>query len=125
PSFPPRRSSDLGISRRALLRRIGASVAVGAAVPSFAHPSLVAASSDLEQRGAGPVRLHLNENAAGPSPSVMTAIRDLASRALYRYPETEEAALSERLGILHGVPASNIVLGRGSTDLIGMAAPAF
>ena len=115
----------MGISRRALLRRIGASAAVGAAVPSFAHASLVAASSDLEQRGAGPVRLHLNENAAGPSPSVMTAIRDLASRALYRYPETEAAALSERLGVLHGVPASNIVLGCGSTDIMRMAAAAF
>src|SRR5262250_1380717 len=115
----------MGISRRALLRRIGASAAVGAAVPSFAHAPLLAASSDLEQRGAGPVRLHLNENAAGPSPSVMTAIRDLASSALYRYPETEEAALSERLGVLHGVPASNIVLGCGSTDIMRMAAAAF
>ena len=115
----------MAISRRALLRRIGASAAVGAAVPSFAQASLVAASRDLEPQGAAPVRLHLNENAAGPSPLVMAAIRDLASRTLRCYPETEEAALSERLGALHGVPASNIVLGCGSTDVMRMAAAAF
>jgi histidinol-phosphate aminotransferase len=111
----------MGISRRALLRRIGATAAVGAAAQSLAH----AASSELEPRGAGPVRLHLNENAAGPSPSVLAAIRDLSSRALQRYPETEEATLRERLAALHRVPASNIVLGCGSTDIMRMAAAAF
>ena len=94
-------------------------------MPSLAHASLMAASSDLEQRAAGPVRLHLNENAGGPSPSVVAAIRDLASRALHRYPEAEEAALSERLGVLHSVPVSNIVLGCGSTDIMRMAAASF
>jgi len=98
---------------------------VGAAAPSLAQASLMAASQGLEQRAAGPVRLHLNENAAGPSPAVMAAIRDLASRALHRYPETEEAALRERLGALHHVPASHIVLGCGSTDIMRMAAAAF
>src|SRR5882672_8772541 len=111
----------MAISRRALLQRLGASAAVAAAAPSLAH----AASSELEPRGAGPVRLHLNENAAGPSPSVMAAIRDSTSRVLHRYPETEEAALRERLGAWHRVPASNIVLGCGSTDVMRMAAAAF
>src|SRR6476661_1315050 len=115
----------MGISRRALLRRLGAGAAVGAAAPSLAHASLVADSLGLEPRGAGPVRLHMNENAAGPSPSVLAAIRDLSSRALHRYPETEEATLRVRLGALHGVPASNIVLGCGSTDVMRMAAAAF
>jgi histidinol-phosphate aminotransferase len=115
----------MGISRRALLRRIGATAAVGAAVPSFSRAPLLAASSDLEPRVAGPVRLHLNENAAGPSPSVMAAIRDLASRGLHRYPETEVAALREKLAEAHDVPASNIVLGCGSTDIIRMAAGAY
>jgi histidinol-phosphate aminotransferase len=44
---------------------------------------------------------------------------------LHRYPETEEAALRERLGALHRVPESNIVLGCGSTDIMRMAAAAF
>ena len=113
----------MDISRRALLWRLGAGAAVGAAVPSLAH----AASGDigdLAPERTGLIRLHRNENAAGPSPSAVAAVRAAASR-MERYPEVDEEALRVKLATLHRVPSSNIVVGCGSSDILRMACECF
>ena len=67
------------ISRRTLFRQLGAGAAVGLGIPSLARADsvetgLASAAADAAAI-AGPVRLHRNENAFGPSAAVVAAIR--------------------------------------------------
>jgi histidinol-phosphate aminotransferase len=108
------------ISRRALLRQIATGAGVGAAMPSLAR----ATPLDLPRQPTGPVRLHRNENAAGPSTAVLAAIRDAVAHGANHYPELEEAALRDALADVHGVTRSHIVLGCGSSEILRMAVAA-
>ena len=69
------------------------------------------------------IRLSANESPLGPSPAVVEAIRREAARA-HLYPDggasAVRAALSDRLG----VPPTQIVIGNGADELIGMIARA-
>jgi histidinol-phosphate aminotransferase len=118
------------ISRRNLLRRIGAGAAVTAAAASA-----VDASSDAEWGGAwlpagargpgGPTRLNRNENAYGPSPKVMATIRDASRDVAHRYPGVEAETLRHKIAGFHGVAPAQVVLGCGSAEILRMAADAF
>lgn len=114
----------MDISRRTLLWQIGAGAAAGAALPSLAQASLPDGLDDRESRRKGPIRLDRNENAAGPSPSALAAIRDAAAQ-VQRYPSIEEEALRLKLANLHRVPSSNVVLTCGSTEILRMACECF
>ena len=60
---------------------------------------------------ASAVRLSLNENAYGPSPSVLNAITR-ASSNLHRYVEQEEVdALAAQIAVLEGIRPEQVVLG--------------
>jgi len=107
------------ISRRHLLRRLGAAAAAAAAAPS-----LVEASSGAALPG-GVIRLDRNENPCGPSPQVLAAILDAARQAADCDPEVESEALRKRIARLHSVSAEQVVLGCGSTEILRMAADAF
>jgi histidinol-phosphate aminotransferase len=115
----------MSISRRALLRRIGAGAAAGTVLPVLGPGSFAATLSAAGRGTAGPVRLHRNENPAGASASAIAAIQEASARVVNRYPESEEAALRDALAEAHGVPSSNIVLGCGSGEILRMAAAAF
>jgi histidinol-phosphate aminotransferase len=104
------------ISRRSLLRHIGAGAAVTAARPSFAFAAAGPRS--------GPVRLNSNENAYGPSANVIAAIGDAALNAANRYPEREVAALQLKIAARHGVAPDQVVLGCGSGEILRLAADA-
>jgi histidinol-phosphate aminotransferase len=119
----------MDITRRHLLRRLGAGAAAAAAVPSLAeaaraadqHGAHAAPSAAIEH----PVRLNRNENAYGPSPKVASAIADVGSRRANRYPDGLADALRRKIAGLHGVAPEQVVLGCGSTEIMRMAVEAF
>ena len=116
------------ISRRKLLRQIGASAAGTAALPSLlraaGRPVGVEATPDGVAR-RGPLRLHRNENAYGPSPNVARVLRETSIEATTRYPDALEQRLRARLADLHRVTPGRVVLGCGSGEILRMAAAAF
>ena len=68
-----------------------------------------------------PIKLASNENPLGPSPLAIAA----AQKALAdsnRYPDGSGFYVREALAKKHDVPAENIILGAGSTELIDLAA---
>jgi histidinol-phosphate aminotransferase len=75
--------------------------------------------------GAAAIRLHRSENALGPSPKAVAAIRAAAEHAGVRYPDVEAAALQRKLAAHHDVAADRVVLGGGSSDILRMAIDAF
>lgn len=67
------------------------------------------------------IKLASNENPLGPSPLAIAA----AQKALAlsnRYPDGSGFYLREGLARKHGIPAENIILGGGSTELIDLSA---
>lgn len=90
------------LSRRSLLQSSG--LALGA--------NLLAQYAKAEpEEHAGLLRLNLNENQFGPSPTVPAAINREVSR-IFRYADTGAAqALSEQIAAYEHVPVEQIVLG--------------
>lgn len=67
------------------------------------------------------VNLASNENPYGPSPRAADAIKKAAA-GVNLYPQNGVPALRERLAALHGVKDENILVGAGSTALLGLLA---
>jgi len=128
----------MSLSRRTLLRNIGAGAIVGAAAPALRgfplNPATEAAlwgnsAPAQPARAAGtvavePVLLYRNENPYGPSEKVLAVLRESAA-AGNRYPRTEYDTLLDQLAALHKVKREQIVLGCGSGEILCMAAMAF
>ena len=70
------------------------------------------------------VKLASNENALGPSPKAMAALRK-AVRSLHRYPDARCETLRQLLAQRHGVDPESIVVGNGSDELLVLALRAF
>ncbi|MDG2285204.1 MAG: histidinol-phosphate transaminase [Alphaproteobacteria bacterium] len=66
-----------------------------------------------------PIKLSSNENAHGPSPAAIDAIRDAAASA-HIYPEGQATVLNDALSRRHGIASDQIVTSTGSDDLIPM-----
>ena len=69
------------------------------------------------------IKLASNENALGPSPSVIAALPHMTD--LYRYPDGNGYILKQALAGFHGVQVEQITLGNGSNDILEFAARAF
>jgi len=69
-------------------------------------------------------RLCYNENPLGPSPIALTAMQETSSLA-HRYPEFFSESLDRQIAEHHDVPASNICIGAGATEIIRLIANAF
>ena len=116
------------MTRRTLFERIGAVAAAsmlaqraGAASRQGIRNGEVAGTP-----GSGAlIRLHRNENAYGPSPAVITAIRESVSGAANRYPDGEAESLRRKIADRHGVAPEQVVLGCGSGEILRMAIDAF
>src|SRR4029077_337878 len=135
---PVRRSIVMSLSRRNLLRNIGAGAIVGAAAPALrGFPLAPAVEAALwgnsapaqPERAAGavvvePVLLYRNENPYGPSEKVLAVLRESAASG-NRYPRTEYDTLLDKLAALHNVKREQIVLGCGSGEILCMAALTF
>ncbi len=113
------------ISRRGLLRHLGATVVAGGAVRSLSEVAFAESSRPFV--GSGPsadtILLDHNENAYGPSEKVLAVLRDVSFRG-NRYPRAEYDLLLNKLATLHGVKAEQIVLGCGSSEILRLAATA-
>jgi histidinol-phosphate aminotransferase len=128
----------MSLSRRNLLRSIGAGALVGAAAPALRGFPLAPAMEEAlwgnsapaqPARAAGtvavePVLLYRNENPYGPSEKVLAAMRESADGG-NRYPRTEYDTLVDKLVALHKVKREQIVLSCGSGEILCMAAMAF
>src|SRR6266851_2467401 len=126
----------MSLSRRNLLRNLGAGAIVGAAAPVLrgfpVAPATEAAlwgnSAPAPQPGvataAEPILLYRNENPYGPSEKVLAVLRASASVG-NRYPRTEYDTLTDKLAALHKVKREQIVLGCGSGEILCMAAMAY
>jgi len=118
------------ISRRTLLRKIGAGAAAVVAAPSLAEASLgqTLAASETSASAimpARPVRLQKNEPAYGPSRRAIAAMQEAALNEVSRYPDAASEALRIKIASLHGVTTDRLVLGGGSSEILRMAVEAF
>jgi histidinol-phosphate aminotransferase len=114
------------VSRRNLLRRLGASIVAGAALPSLDRAALAEAPeiATNASKPSGPILLYHNENAYGPSKKALAQLRD-ASSLSNRYPRTEYDSLLAKIASHHAVKLEQIVLGCGSSEILRLAAAAF
>lgn len=67
------------------------------------------------------VKMDSNENALGPSPAAVNAIKACAEH-VHRYPENGGYALRKTLSSKLNLPHENILLGNGSTELVEILA---
>jgi histidinol-phosphate aminotransferase len=111
-------NSRRGVSRRDFARNV---VLAAAAAPVLGIDTGDAAVSPA---GAGPVRLHFNENPYGPSPLARRALTSL-SDAVWQYPGEAREDLLSAVASLHRVPSEDVLLGNGSAELLQAAALAF
>ena len=113
------------ISRRNLLRRLGAGVA-GSAALSPIRGFCLSAVLPLSRAGqpAGSIHLDRNENAYGPSEKAVSAMREGTSLA-NRYPDSEWDGLANSIAQAHGVAPEQVVLGCGSSEILRLATTAF
>jgi histidinol-phosphate aminotransferase len=124
----------MAISRRSLLRHLGAGAIVGAAAPALRALPIASATelalwgnSAPARRGSvavEPVLLYRNENPYGPSEKVLSVLRESTSLG-NRYPRSEYDTLLDQLAALHNVKRDQIVLGCGSGEILCMAAMAY
>src|SRR5437868_4164975 len=118
----------MGISRRVLLRRIGAAAAGAAAAGAATAPAFAGAVPLFDGAftgRAGPIRLDRNENAYGPSLSAIAAMQEAARTAAFRYPKPDTEALRDAIARIHHVSSDRIVLGCGATEILRMTADVY
>lgn len=70
------------------------------------------------------IKLASNENALGPSPKAMAAIRQ-AAKQMHQYPDGGAYALRQALSRKLGVPPDTIITGAGSNELIELIGHVF
>ena len=73
---------------------------------------------------SGSIKLASNENAWGPSPKAVEAIKG-ALRNLHRYPDGSCYYLAQSLARKTGVKPEEIIFGNGSNEIIGLLIAAF
>ena len=71
------------------------------------------------------IKLNTNESPFPPSPAVIKAIDEDATRALRLYPDPDCSALRESLGRLLGYEKENIFVSNGSDDILNFSFMAF
>lgn len=107
------------LTRRRLLGSFGVGTATfavtGAWLPAYAN------SSELLplRSNAIPLALNFNENSLGMSPKAVMAAQSAVAGAGNRYADNAIEELTELLAAKHRVPADWIVLGNGSTEVLG------
>ena len=67
------------------------------------------------------IKLNTNENPYPPSPKVTAMIAELDTDIMRKYPDPTASELVEKLAEYHGMDKSNIFVGVGSDDVLGMS----
>ena len=109
------------MNRRQLIKHSALAVgAFAAARESFAR-EIFPSSKELifRDNAAGPIKLSANENPHGPSPLAKKAMYD-AIDASNRYQWDINVTLREQIGKLTGHTKDQIILGAGSSELLGL-----
>jgi histidinol-phosphate aminotransferase len=70
------------------------------------------------------VKLASNENPLGPSPAALAAAHTALAQA-HRYPDGPATALRKSLSLKHGVEPTQIAIGNGATEVMGLLVRAF
>jgi len=70
------------------------------------------------------IKLASNENALGPSPKALAAVREALGN-LHRYPDSQGGTLKQKLASHLGVAPGNLVLGNGSDEVLALALRAY
>ena len=105
------------LSRRNFSKLMGVTAAYAALRPGAAKAATIPSSANV-------VRLSSNENPYGPSPAALKAMTEGFGLA-WRYPDEYADMLADELARLHSVPASQILLGDGSGEILKLAAATF
>ncbi len=107
------------LTRRLLLAYFGLGSAALAA-GGVAFPAYADTGEMLPLRsGAVPLALNFNENSLGMSPRAVMAAQAAVARAGNRYADDAIEVLTDMLAAKHRLPADWIVLGNGSTKVLG------
>jgi histidinol-phosphate aminotransferase len=101
-------------SRRDWLR-ITAALAAGMSISNNMY------AESREQLPAGMILLNSNENAYGPSANTINAMANVLKLS-NRYPDDIHPLLKQQLGKHWNVEAANILMGAGSSELLGLTA---
>jgi len=64
------------------------------------------------------IKLNTNENPYGPSPEVLTAIRDETDERLRLYPDPDATALKAALAQSNAISPRQVFVGNGSDEVI-------
>ena len=107
-----------------VLRGLGSGAVAVVASPVLAEATASPAVTGHGLAG-GPPRRYDNENAYGPSPRALAAIREVAPSAANEYPDQRLKHLRSTIASIHNVPVEQVVIGCGSTEILRMAADAF
>ena len=107
----------MSFSRRELLRSSAASALTSAAITSLDEVVLARPPGTT-------IRLDQNENAYGPSPKAIEAMR-ACLLAANRYPRSECEELTERIARFHKIKHEQVTLGAGTREILRMAATAY
>lgn len=116
----------MDVSRRGWLGLAGMVGAGASAATAGRADAITIHTADPTGFAPAPGIAHLkyNENPLGPPASAIQAMADLARQAWY-YADDAEGRLAAMIGKRLGVPASQVVLGHGSSEVITSAALAW
>jgi len=119
----------MSVSRRGFVRAVGLSATGVLSGPFIVGRGREAAAFEPEQQvqyDDGIIRISSNENARGPGPKAVQAIRDAMSPRMGRgYPPDHTAGLVEAIAEVRGVTTDNVVVGTGSGTILAGATRAF
>lgn len=73
------------------------------------------------ETGREMIKLGSNENPFGPSPLAIRAM-EAATNSVHLYPDNDMIALREQLAARHGIPANQLIITAGSTNLLDILA---
>lgn len=113
-------SSSAGLFSRRLFLQGMTSVAALAGTSVLVQSAYAQENALLPFRdGAEQLFLHFNENSLGMSPLALKAGQAEIARSGHRYPDGAVEHLRNRLANKHSVPSNQIIMGNGSTEVIG------
>jgi histidinol-phosphate aminotransferase len=104
--------------------RVAALLTAGAALPFYNEPALAQDIKAIASVPPDAVRLNANENPMGPCPAALEAIAKVVPQG-GRYLFDQTAVFVETMAAIEGLPASHVVPGAGSSDLLHRAVLAF
>lgn len=74
-----------------------------------------------QPKGSSLIKLNTNENPYPPAPGAIEALKHMDMDALRKYPDPSASALRKVLAQYYGVEESQVFVGVGSDDVLGMA----